>query len=153
MREFGQQRLFLLPNLELMKKSFLIALAAVITFSVQAQTGKAPVKTTKPLAAKPAGLTLVDSASYAMGVSLASFYKQQGITKINTTLVSKAINDVMQSKKPMMDDAQANSVLTKCMMQIESQKSKPNIDSGMAFLARNKQRAEVHTTASGLQYE
>ena len=88
-----------------------------------------------------------------MGISVASFYKQQGITRINANLVAKAINDLMQGGKPMLDEATANAVMNKYMSQMQSEKSRPNIEVGEKFLAQNKLRAEVKTTASGLQYE
>jgi FKBP-type peptidyl-prolyl cis-trans isomerase FklB len=43
--------------------------------------------------------------------------------------------------------------MNKLMMQIEEEKVKPTIDAGNAFLAENKKRPGVKTTASGLQYE
>jgi len=52
-----------------------------------------------------------DSASYAVGVSVANFYKQQGIKTLNTELVSKAINDIMSGGDVLMDDAAANSCM------------------------------------------
>ena len=36
---------------------------------------------------------------------------------------------------------------------MQEEKSKPNIEAGKAFLAKNKTRPGVKTTASGLQYE
>lgn len=97
--------------------------------------------------------TLTDSACYAMGMSAATFYKEQGITEINTDILSKAIKDVMSGKKTLMDDATINSVMNKLMTKVEEDKVRPAIDSGKAFLERNKLRPEVKTTASGLQYE
>jgi FKBP-type peptidyl-prolyl cis-trans isomerase FklB len=120
---------------------------------------KAPVKTvnTKPAPPPPppppALKNLIDSASYSVGISVASFYKQQGITRINANLVAKAINDLMQGGKPMLDEATANAVMNKYMSQMQSEKSKPNIEAGEKFCAENKLRPEVKTTATGLQYE
>ncbi|MBK8310895.1 MAG: FKBP-type peptidyl-prolyl cis-trans isomerase N-terminal domain-containing protein [Chitinophagaceae bacterium] len=62
-----------------------------------------------------------DSASYAVGVSVANFYKQQGIKKLNTTLVSKAINDIMSGKTPLMDDAAANTTMNNYMTLIQTE--------------------------------
>ncbi|RYY61474.1 MAG: FKBP-type peptidyl-prolyl cis-trans isomerase [Chitinophagaceae bacterium] len=114
---------------------------------------KAPA--TKPVAAAaaPTLKNLNDSASYAIGISVASFYQQQGIKQLNTALVSRAINDVMGNKTKLIDEASANAVMNQVMSKMQEDKSKPAIDSGIAFLARNKQRPEVKTTASGLQYE
>lgn len=97
--------------------------------------------------------TLLDSASYAVGISVANFYKQQGINRINAKLVSKAIEDQIEGKKLLMDETTANAVMNKFMSQMQAEKSKPNIEAGEKFLAQNKLRPEVKTTASGLQYE
>ena len=94
-----------------------------------------------------------DSASYAVGVSVANFYKQQGIKTLNTELVSKAINDIMSGGDVLMDDAAANSCMNNYMTLIQTEKSKPRMDSGTAFLEQNKTKSGIITTASGLQYE
>lgn len=152
-----------------MKQIALSALVLTFAASASAQTTtkprtttatKAPVKAAaKPAtttAAKPAATTLKnqnDSISYAMGVSLASFYKQQGFTTINTSIVSKAIADVMGSKPLLLDEFACNNVMNQAMTDIQQAKYKPNIEKGEAFLKQNKTKAGIHTTASGLQYE
>ena len=136
-----------------MKKIALFIILLVTINVLNAQPVKTPVK---PVAAKPVVPVLKnvnDSASYAVGVSVANFYKQQGIPKLNTTLVSKAINDIMSGKKPLLDDAAANNVMNSYMSRLQAEKSKPTIEAGQKFLAKNKLRPEVKTTASGLQYE
>ncbi|MGZ8559848.1 MAG: FKBP-type peptidyl-prolyl cis-trans isomerase [Chitinophagaceae bacterium] len=138
-----------------MKKVSLVFVLCAITAIARAQ---ATTKTKPAVKAKPASQgatlkTINDSASYAIGVSVASFYKQQGITNINTALVSRAINDVLGSKKKLLDEEACNAVVTKLMNNVQETKSKPTIESGMAFLAKNKARPEVKTTASGIQYE
>lgn len=137
-----------------------LVLATAVNLSAQTTTKpKTPVKTAPKkvqpaaTAARPALKTLNDSASYAMGVSLASFYKQQGVTSINTALVSKAIADVMASKPTTLDEMTCNNVMNKVMTDLQQAKSKPNIAKGEAFLRQNQTRAGVKTTASGLQYE
>ena len=50
----------------------------------------------------------LDSLSYSLGMSLAQFYKQQGITKVNTTLVAKAINDALKGGKTLLNEEQSN---------------------------------------------
>jgi FKBP-type peptidyl-prolyl cis-trans isomerase len=137
-----------------MKKSVLLIVCFAAIGHLYAQPGKTAVKTPvkKPATANPMK-TLSDSASYAVGMSVATFYKQQGLTKLNATMVSKAITDVLGNKKSLLDDATANSVLNNYMMQLQGQKSKPNIDAGEAFLKQNKSKPGVKTTASGLQYE
>lgn len=131
----------------------------IILSTVSATTWAQPGAKTKPVAkAKSATQqtdlkTLNDSASYAIGVSVASFYKQQGITNLNSTLVTKAINDILGGKKTILDEEACNAVVTKLMNTVQESKSKSTIDAGSAFLEKNKTRPEVKTTASGLQYE
>ena len=113
---------------------------------------QAPKTSGKPTAVNPLK-NINDSASYAVGMSVANFYKGQGITKLNTALVTKAINDVFGNKKTYFDDHTANSVMNNYLTKMQEQKSKGAIDSGTAFLKKNKLRAGVKTTPSGLQYE
>lgn len=130
----------------------MIASFSIAQPGTKSTTNKPPVKTTvKPV--PPALKDLTDSASYAVGVSVANFYKQQGIKKLNTELVSKAINDIMSGKTALLDDATANTVMNNYMSKMQAEKSKPRIDSGATFLAQNKTKPGVKTTASGLQYE
>ncbi len=139
-----------------MKKLFVFLTflsASVISF---AQTGKPKTATkaaVKPVSQQPALKNLNDSASYAIGFGIASFYKQQGITNLNATLVTKAINDVLSGKSSMLDDNTANMCVNKLINEAQASKSKPTIDAGRAFLEKNKARPGVKTTASGLQYE
>jgi FKBP-type peptidyl-prolyl cis-trans isomerase FklB len=131
-----------------MKKLFFLSALLAAMNIVNAQPVKPTVsKTTIPMK------TMLDSASYAVGLSVINFYKQQGITKLNSSMVIKAMNDVLTGKKPLLDDAASNTVLNNFMMALQAAKSKPRIDSGIAFLAKNKIRKEVKVTASGLQYE
>lgn len=121
--------------------------------NVLANTGTPVIVDTVPVAATSILKTINDSASYAVGVSVANFYRQQGIKTLNTELVSKAINDIMSGGAVLMDDAAANVCMNNYMTLIQTEKSRPRMDSGMAFLAQNKTKPGIMTTASGLQYE
>ncbi len=140
-----------------MKKLILLGSILSVSAIAQAQPGTKPKPVTKPVSKpivqQPALKTLNDSASYAIGVSVASFYKQQGITKLNTSLVSKAINDILMGKQPLLNEEAVNMCVNKLMNEVQESKSKPTIEAGKAFLEKNKTRPGVKTTASGLQYE
>lgn len=131
-----------------MKKITLLLLSVTSAGLAMAQPGSTPAKTPPPVLKN-----ITDSASYAIGMSVANFYKQQGIKTINSSLVTRAINDVMGGKPTLFDEPTANSCMNDYMSKIQSEKSKPRMDSGVTFLAKNKLRPEVKTTASGLQYE
>jgi FKBP-type peptidyl-prolyl cis-trans isomerase len=140
-----------------MKKLILLGSILSVAVLAQAQTGAKPKPATKPVSKLPVQQqslkTLNDSASYAIGVSVASFYKQQGITKLNTSLVSKAINDILMGKQPLLNEEAVNMCVNKLMNEVQESKSKPTIEAGKAFLEKNKSKPGVKTTASGLQYE
>ena len=140
-----------------MKQLFVFLFTLPFSTIVFSQNDKTPVKTppktTSNPVTTPALKTLYDSACYAVGVSVANFYKQQGIEKINTNLVSEAINDVLGGKPMQLDDKTVNAVLNAYMNKMQEEKIKPAVDLGTKFLATNKLRPEVKTTASGLQYE
>jgi len=139
-----------------MKKIALISFLFVAAIANAQTPAKKPVTkpSTVPVKTPVNPLkNLNDSASYAVGVSVANFYKQQGIKSLNTNLVSKAINDIISGKAPLLDDATANNVMNNYMSVMQAEKSKPTIEAGQKFLAQNKLKPGVKTTASGLQYE
>ena len=142
-----------------MKRLVTLAVAGLIACSsVFAQTKpKTAAKPATKAAVKPATQsflkTITDSASYAIGLSEARFLQQQGITKINSTLLAKAIDDIMNKKTPAMSDAECNNAIMTYINRIQKDKSKDVIAAGEKFLAENKNKPGVKTTASGLQYE
>jgi len=165
-----------------MKNSILLSVALISTTALLAQTSpakkvapavnkstsapsankaaapaaKKAAAPTTTRAAAPAAVTLkneIDSISYALGISLASYYKSQGINQLNTALLSRAVSDFLEGKPTLMDNATSSNTLNNCMTRLQSEKSKLNKQDGELFLAQNKKRPEVTTTASGLQYE
>jgi FKBP-type peptidyl-prolyl cis-trans isomerase FklB len=147
----------------MIKLSLLITLFSVtLVASAQTAAKKPAAKpaTNSTAVKQPALKNLTDSASYALGVGIANFYeqqvnyfKQQGITNLNTALTLKALNDVVGGKPALINDDMANMILNKLLIQTQEAKCKPNIEAGNAFLAKNKTKPGVKTTASGLQYE
>ena len=127
-----------------------LILAALLIYA-QSNSVKKPVAKTTTTAVQLK--TLEDSANYAMGLSIANFYRQQGVTKINSALVTKAINDAMSGKPLLLNDAQTSSVLMTYLNKQQMAKSKPAIDACNNFLAVNKKKQGVVTTTSGLEYE
>jgi FKBP-type peptidyl-prolyl cis-trans isomerase FklB len=102
----------------------------------------------------------VDSVSYSLGVLLAKNLKQQGFDNLNADDMSKAIRDVLEGKPTMINPTEANQIVMqyqeKKAAEMEAENAKKfatNKEVGAAFLATNKERKEVTTTASGLQYE
>ena len=139
-----------------MKKVVVLSGLCVISIGLFAQATKKPatVKKSPTTATTPAPVmkNALDSFSYAMGLSIASFYKEQGVHNINSSLVVKAINDI-KAGKPLMDDTQANTCMVGYVQEIRGEKAAGNKKAGEAFLAENQKQAGVVSLPSGLQYQ
>ena len=138
-----------------MKLLLASSLCAIITLPVFAQTATHATAAHKPATATAAPMALKttqDSLSYAIGVSVANFYKQQNITNINTALVMRAISDVNKSSKPLLSEEQCNATIVNYMQKAKAQKASGNKKLGLDFLAANKNKPGVVTLPSGLQY-
>lgn len=133
-----------------MKKYFFVAacLFVVIMADAQKKPVKKPVTTKKTTMSSSFLKTENDSMSYAIGLSVANFYKQQGI-KVNGGILTKALNDVSTGKKPLISDEQA-SLLFMCH---SNPKICSNVKEGDRFLEENKKNKNVKIASSGLQYE
>lgn len=112
-----------------------------------------PTSAGKTTAGAPVLKTSQDSLSYAIGLSVANFYKQMNITNINSALVTRAINDVNKNGKPLMDDQQANACMSNFITKTKAEKASGNKKLGLDFLAANKKKPGVVALPSGLQYQ
>ena len=142
-------------------KTFLVfACSVAMATSARAQT---TVKSTSPAhktgaatsAATAATVTLKtenDSISYAIGVSLANFYKQQNITNINTTILVRAVKDV-ENNKTVLSEQQCQGTLMAYVQKQQGEKALGNKKVGQEFLAANSKKPGVVTLPSGLQYQ
>jgi len=142
-----------------MKKLVLSILISVTAFGVAGQTKPVPKKTSSTAkkattAAKPVPVmkNALDSFSYALGLSMASFYKEQGIDNINTALVTKALTDT-KNGTPLLDEGEINNTIVGFMQQAKSQKAAPYKKQGQAFLDSNSKVQGITTLPSGLQYK
>ena len=132
-----------------MKKILFLVILAVTGLSVSAQQKSKPKS---PAAPQPALKTSLDSLSYALGLSLAAFYKEQGIKTVNTVLVSKAINDALKGGKTLLNEEQMNTSISSYLQKVKTEKSAVAKKAGQTFLAGNKSKTGVVTLPSGMQY-
>lgn len=127
-------------------------LLATLVSGLQAQT---PLKTSQ------------DSASYAFGMLVGKNFAKQFPAGLNPDLVLEAMSVILHGQKPMFDDQTCNVIYSEYAEQAKAQADEarakeeaaalaaagPNKKAGEDFLAQNKTRTGVVTTASGLQYE
>jgi FKBP-type peptidyl-prolyl cis-trans isomerase len=134
-----------------MKKTlFLLILAGFAVLQMQAQKTTTPQKSKTTAAVPPATFkNLIDSFSYALGVQVANYYKSQGITNINTALLTKGCNDVLKNAKLALPQKTMDLV----SMAVLAPELHTRVKVGDKCIADNKKKPEITTTASGLQYE
>lgn len=107
--------------------------------------------------------SLQDSASFCLGFQTAAMWAQRGVDSINADAFFAGYNafDIEEQNFPLdLDQEQYSDLMQRYAMLLESRQLEkmkvefaPNIEAGEKFLAENKEKAGVITTASGLQYE
>src|ERR1700712_3748528 len=121
-------------------KKYLVVALSIYAISAQAQKTVSKKPTGQKAVTQQTSLkNLNDSVSYAIGLSVANFYHQQGIKNLNTACVTKAINDVFEGKKAQLSEAQANEAV---MHYLNPGLSK-NVEKGEKFLEENKSKPNV----------
>jgi FKBP-type peptidyl-prolyl cis-trans isomerase FklB len=137
-----------------MKKILFLSGLCVMSIGLYSQSTKKPVAPSKSKAsvAPQVMKNALDSFSYALGLSIATFYKEQGVQNINNNLVLKALNDI-KTGKPLLDETQANNCMVSYVQDMRGEKAAGNKKAGEAFLAENKKQPGVVSLPSGLQYQ
>lgn len=121
------------------KITSLVAVALFCSLSSVAQT-IVPLKTS------------VDSLSYAIGVNVGENLKRQGVNA-NVEVFAQAIKDVLASKKLVISAEESNNFIQSYFEKEFAKKANANKNAGAKFLAENKTKPGIVTTASGLQYQ
>ncbi len=103
--------------------------------------------------------TQKDSVSYAIGINIGQNFKTQNVDA-DPVVLAAAINDVVTDQKLLLTDEQAQAIMmayqTELMAKKEEQRKADGVkhkEAGQKFLAENKTKDGVKTTASGVQYK
>jgi FKBP-type peptidyl-prolyl cis-trans isomerase FklB len=94
-----------------------------------------------------------ERVSYSIGINIGMNLKKEAIDSLNVALLAQGIKDIMDSNKLLIDQEKANQEIQAYFEAAQKKKSEAVIQEGEKFLAENKKRKGVITTASGLQYE
>jgi len=142
-----------------LRSAVLVAALAMSTSSL-AQTPAVKPAPAHPVAAAAApGMTEKQRNSYMIGMSVA---KSLGQIKdeIDVATLARAIQDSLSGRPLALTEEQAQQVgaafnqkMQTKMAALQSQQATKNQAAGSAFLAANKAKPGVRTTATGLQYQ
>jgi len=128
-----------------MKKALLVAIG--LTFSAASLAADTQLKTVE------------QKASYTLGVDLAKNFTKQGL-QIDVNALAQGMQDSLENKPLKLSQEEMETAVNEVKQalmqkQLETRKklADENAQAGAAFLAENKSKTGVKTTASGLQYK
>ena len=128
-------------------KNSLIVLAISLAFAPLALAAETQLKDQK------------DKVSYSIGLDIGTTLKRQ-VIEVNEELLNTGIQDGLSGKKPLLSEDQVKETMAAFQKEIlakqaEAKKAAAAKNSAEAtkFLAENKTKEGVKTTASGLQYK
>lgn len=97
--------------------------------------------------------------SYSIGLDIGNTFKKQSMD-INPDILLSGLKDALGGKTPLLNEEQVKETMaafSKSMMEKQTaqvkEKGAKNAATGEKFLAENKTKEGVKTTASGLQYK
>src|SRR5205085_1925340 len=96
-----------------------------------------------------------DKASYSIGLNIGQNLKKQNV-ELNPEAMIAGLKDGLGGKKSALSEDQIKEAMTtleKDMEQKQEVAAQKNVAVGEKFLAENKTKPGVKTTASGLQYK
>lgn len=100
--------------------------------------------------------TADEKISYAIGYQMAERYSNDGVLSLDRELLIQGVSDALDGKDSMVSQAEAQAAGMELQQRMQSQQSAAGAQAkseGEAFLAANKEKPNVVTTESGLQYE
>lgn len=128
----------------------ILAFAGVLT---SCSSTKKIVQITEPVVPVQKVWNSNDSLSYAIGVQVATYYKNQGMDSANNELISQAFTNVFADSGLVMTAEQSNMTIQERLQAFTTSKLDKEKARSKAFLEENGKRPEVTTLPDGLQYE
>lgn len=130
-------------------KTVAVFLIAVFSFiAVSAQPGNLKPGPKSPVMCK----NLKDSASYSLGYNIGQSLMQR-YAEMDPNMIAQAIKDAYAQKTAAVDVNVGQTAVQNFLMKEVQKKANANKAVGIKFLAENKKKPNIITTASGLQYE
>jgi len=98
-----------------------------------------------------------DKVSYSIGLSIGNNFKNQSVD-VDVDVLAKGVKDAISGNKPLMTEKEVQETMMAFQNEMKTKQAEhakvlggKNKKEGEAFLAENKKKEGVKTTASGLQ--
>lgn len=137
-------------------RSFIVIILVLFSFTsdLTAQKKKKKKKKGKVEASTaPLLVNELDSISYALGMGVAKNLQSSGLDSLNMKAFDEGFSKVFKGDSTLISEADVQLLLSTYFQGLADKQREKFIKEGEDFLAENKLRPEVDTTASGLQYE
>jgi FKBP-type peptidyl-prolyl cis-trans isomerase FklB len=95
----------------------------------------------------------LDKLSYSLGINIAKSLQSQGLSEVNSLLLSQAIDDVFGDAALKVSLEDAGNILNNHFTKLQAKQHEGVIKAGKDFLAANAKIEGVTTLESGLQYQ
>ncbi|HKZ46030.1 MAG TPA: FKBP-type peptidyl-prolyl cis-trans isomerase [Thermodesulfobacteriota bacterium] len=100
-----------------------------------------------------------DKVSYSIGLNIGNNFKSQSVD-INPDILAKGVKDALSGSKSLMTEKEIQETMAAFQKEMNAKQTErikalaeKNKKDGEAFLAENKKKEGVKTTASGMQYK
>lgn len=97
--------------------------------------------------------TELEKVSYAVGMSIAESLKNQNLEGVDTRVLAEAMNDIFNGNKLKLSPNEANDAIQTYLDSKRNEAFAQVKSEGELFLASNRLKDGIKTTASGLQYQ
>jgi len=94
-----------------------------------------------------------DSVAYALGMSIGQDLKRTGIEQVNAAVLASAVMEALSNEASRFSAAQVRELIMQTVTEAKAKMDERLKSEAQAFMETNRARAEVRTTASGLQYQ
>lgn len=95
----------------------------------------------------------MDKLSYALGMSMAANLMNSGLRQLDVESFVEAFTGIMNNTAPSMSPQEANRLIQDYFSKQQDEMLSKNLEAGKAFLDENRQKEQVVSLPSGLQYE
>lgn len=136
-------------------RSLIVIIIVILSCSTEAiaQKKKKKKKGETEVKATPIMSNELDSISYALGMGVAKNLQSSGLDSINMEAFDEGFGKILSGDSTLISEAEVQVLLQNYFQGLAQKQQEKFMKEGKDFLAMNKLRAEVDTTASGLQYE
>ncbi len=95
----------------------------------------------------------MDKISYSLGMGIGQNLLGMGATEVSIEDFAKGVEDILRGKAPAIDHKEAQIIVSQYIDELDKKMTEARKKANKEFLEANKERKEVVTLPSGLQYE